>query len=81
MLLRGVYFEGWTLPEKPARSHTVQEFAEQVKASLPPRYSFDPVLCSRAAFAAIAKFTSAGEAEKIMGQLPAPLRELWPKPF
>jgi uncharacterized protein (DUF2267 family) len=78
MILRGLYFEGWTLPEKPDRSYGVAEFAEAVRSELPPRYRFDPVLTSRAAFSAVAKFTSAGEAEKIMAQLPPPLRDLWP---
>lgn len=77
MLLRGLYFEGWILPEKPDRSHSVTEFADHVRDLLPPRYRFDPVLASRAAFGAIRKFTSAGEAEKVMAQLPSPLRDLW----
>lgn len=77
MLLRGVYFEGWILPEKPERSHTVAEFADKVHELLPPRYRFDPVMASRAVFGAVRKFTSAGEAEKVMTQLPAPLRDLW----
>jgi uncharacterized protein (DUF2267 family) len=78
MLLRGVYFEGWTLPDKPERSHSVQEFADGVRASLHPRFRFDPVMVSRAVFAVVAKFMSQGETEKIMAQLPAQLRELWP---
>lgn len=77
ILLRGIYFEGWTLPEKPARSRSVAEFAESVAAQLPPRYRFDPVFAARAVFAAIGEFTSEGEPQKIMSQLPEPLRELW----
>lgn len=28
MLLRGLYYEGWTLPEAPARSHSRDDFAD-----------------------------------------------------
>ncbi|MBL8551607.1 MAG: DUF2267 domain-containing protein [Hyphomonadaceae bacterium] len=80
MLIRGIYFEGWTLPEKPMRARTVQEFADEVRMSLPPRFQFDPALCSRAVFAAATKFTSGDEAHKVMASLPEPLRELWPRP-
>jgi uncharacterized protein (DUF2267 family) len=78
MLLRGLYFEGWTLPEKPDRARSLEEFADHVNAALPPRYRFDPILVSKAVFTAITKFTSEGEAEKIAAQLPAPVRDIWP---
>ena len=80
MLLRGLYFEGWTLPEKPDRAHSLDEFADNVSAMLHPRFRFDPITISKAVFAAIMKFTSEGEAEKVMAQLPEPVRELWPRP-
>lgn len=77
MLLRGLYYEGWTLPERPERSRNLAEFAEQVRESLPAGFRFDPVTSSRAGFAAISKFISAGEAAKVMSQLPEPVRVLW----
>jgi uncharacterized protein (DUF2267 family) len=77
MLIRGLYFEGWTLPDKPERAHTAQEFAENVAAFLPPKYRFDPVFTSSAVFAAISQFTSAGEPAKVMSQLPEPIRNMW----
>ena len=78
MLLRGVYFEGWTLPEKPVRTHNLEEFADGVRSWLPPRYRFEPVTCAEAVFATAAKFMSTGEAQKVMAQLPAHVRDLWP---
>ena len=78
MLLRGLYYECWTLPEEGGGARTIMEFADEVGASLPPRYRFDPVLASRAVFAAAAKLMSAGEAAKVAGQLPPALRALWP---
>ena len=77
MLVRGLYFEGWTLPEKPDRAHSAAGFAAIVGAFLPPRYRFDPVFASSAVFAAIANFTSEGEPAKVMSQLPAPICDMW----
>ncbi|HVY85798.1 MAG TPA: DUF2267 domain-containing protein [Caulobacterales bacterium] len=78
MLLRGVYFEGWTMPDAPSRTRSVQDFADAIAASLPPRFQYDPLLCARAVFATAARYLSDGEADKVMSQLPQYLRELWP---
>jgi uncharacterized protein (DUF2267 family) len=77
MLIRGVYFEGWTLPEKPERTHSAEEFADSINALLPPRFAFDPLACAEAVFSTITRRLSDGESEKIMSQLPAPIRALW----
>lgn len=77
MLIRGIYFEGWTLPDKPDRSHSVDEFAQRIAASLPPQFPFDERACARAVFAAITRRMSEGEPEKVMAQLPEPIRALW----
>jgi uncharacterized protein (DUF2267 family) len=79
MLLRGLYFEGWTLPERPDRMRTLDEFVDKVSASLHPRFRFDPITISKAVFAAIETLMSKGEADKIMSYLPEPVRELWPE--
>lgn len=78
MLLRGLYYEGWTLPLEAGAARSVQEFADQVAAELPPRYRFDPVLAARAVFSVAAQRMSAGEAAKVAAQLPPALRALWP---
>ena len=77
MLIRGIYFEGWTLPDKPERSHSADEFAGSINAALPPRYRFDALACAEAVFSTITRRTSDGEAEKVMAQLPVSIRELW----
>ena len=80
MLLRGLFFEGWTLPEKPVRTHNVDDFLANVRIYLPPHYRFDALACTRIVFATTAKFTSANEARKLMAQLPEHVRALWPQP-
>ena len=79
MLVRGLYFEGWTLPEKPARSHNVDDFADQVRAALPPRFRFDPIMSAEAVFATLAQRLGDGEGQKVMAQLPEHVRTLWPQ--
>ncbi len=78
LLLRGVFYEGWTLPEKPTAAYTAQEFADAVRDFMPPRFRFDPLTATRTVFGVLASFVSPGEAEKVKRQLPPPLRKLWP---
>ena len=79
MLIRGLYFEGWTMPERPTGEKTTADFAETVRASLPPHYRFDPLMSARAVLATAAARLSSGEAGKVRSQLPAALQNLWPK--
>ena len=78
MLLRGLFYEGWTLPEAPMRARTLDDFADAVREGLPPRFRLDPITVTRASFVVIASFVSAGEAAKLKAQLPAALTPLWP---
>jgi uncharacterized protein (DUF2267 family) len=77
MLVRGLYYEAWTLPEKPKRTASLAEFGDAVRDLLPPRYRFDPIMAAKAVFAAITEAVSEGEAEKVASQLPAPIGDLW----
>jgi uncharacterized protein (DUF2267 family) len=77
MLVRGLYYEGWTLPEKPKRTASLDEFGDAVRDLLPPRYRFDPIMTAEAVFGAITEVVSEGEAEKVASQLPAPIGDLW----
>ncbi len=79
LLLRGVFFEGWTLSGKPTRIRTVKEFADAVRALLPPRYRFDPVMATHAVMKTIIKFNGLEQARKVFSQLPEELGPLWPE--
>lgn len=78
MLIRGLYYEGWTLPDGPTEERTISDFADTIRASLPPRYRFDPAMAARAVFATAAARLSAGEARKVRSQMPPSLQALWP---
>lgn len=77
MLLRGLYFEGWTLADDQTRWKSEEEFADALQGRLPPRFRFDPLICAQAVFATITEFTSPDEAKKVAAQLPEALRSLW----
>ena len=81
MLLRGLYFENWTLPQKPSNARSANQFADAVGAYLPDRYRFNPMMTSEAVFAAASEFITPGEAEKVRAQLPEAIRDLWPHPI
>lgn len=78
MIVRGLYYEGWTIPEHATRAHTLEEFCDAVDAYLPRGFRFDAAMIARAVFRTAAKQMGKGEAAKVRAQLPEPIRALWP---
>jgi uncharacterized protein (DUF2267 family) len=79
MLVRGFYYEGWTLSGKPIKEHRA-EFLSTIRAcfgaGLPP----DPEQVARAVFKVLARHVTSGEIEDVKHLLPKDLRDLWPTP-
>lgn len=77
-LVRGLYFEGWTMQEKPARLRQVDEFlgAVALEAGRPLQQVEREV---RAVLRVLARHVTAGEIADVRGVLPPPLRTLWPQ--
>jgi uncharacterized protein (DUF2267 family) len=75
-LVRGIYFEGFKLSERPARVRSLDEFlgamAVEAGRALP-----DTESAARAVFRVLARHVSAGEIKDVKSALPPPLRELW----
>jgi uncharacterized protein (DUF2267 family) len=78
LLIRGLYYEGWRLVEKPAGERQHDEFAALVAAQMPPQLARDALRVTKAVFDVLAKELDHGEIAKIIGALPIPLRSLWP---
>jgi uncharacterized protein (DUF2267 family) len=78
LLIRGLYYEGWRLVEKPANERQPDEFAALVAAQMPPRFAHDALRVTKGVFNVLAKELDRGETAKIVATLPAPLRSLWP---
>ena len=79
MLIRGLYYEGWRIAGKPVEIHTADAFADYVARELPQQFPMDPQAVARRTFAFLEGHMDAGEVRKVIGQLPQPIKALWPQ--
>lgn len=79
MVIRGLYYEGWRLTEKPSADHTIDEFCATVAKHLPPNYPMDARTLAHGVFQVMFDQLDPGETAKVIDQLPVPLRRLWPE--
>jgi uncharacterized protein (DUF2267 family) len=78
LLVRGIYYEGWRMPEAPTPIRHRDEFADALVTQLPPSFPVDPLTAARAVFELLWTELDSGEINKVVHALPAPLRSLWP---
>jgi uncharacterized protein (DUF2267 family) len=78
LLVRGLYYDGWRLADKPANERQPHAFADLVVAQMPPRYAHDGLRVTKAVFNLLAKELDHGEVAKVIATMPTPLRSLWP---
>ncbi len=78
MLVRGFYYEGWTLKDKPHRERRKDEFLEHVREAFRADVTVHPQQVVRAVFRVLQRNTSPGEIDDVKQLMPKPLRELWP---
>lgn len=79
IMVRGIYYEGWHLTEKPGTGRHLDEFLARVAASLPPQFPRDTLGVTKAVFDVLWQELDPGETAKIIATLPIPLRSLWPE--
>ena len=79
MLVRGFYYEGWTLKDKPHRERHKEDFLAHIKEAFKGDVTVRPESIARAVFRVLEIHTSDGEIEEVKHMLPKPLLELWPK--
>lgn len=77
MLIRGLYYEGWSPSGKPVKSHK-EELYEAIRRQLPQPDQLHPEILARAVLKVIARHVSQGEVRDVVASLPKDLRELWP---
>ena len=77
MLIRGFYYEGWTLVGKPVKERHKEEFLARVKRDFRNNEGVDPERVVRAVFKVLSQRITEGEIEDIKDILPPQLRELW----
>jgi uncharacterized protein (DUF2267 family) len=78
MLVRGLYYEGWTLKDKPHKERHKEDFLDHIKEVFKEDYTSRPESIARAVFKTLARHTSEGEISDVKNILPKVLHELWP---
>lgn len=78
MLIRGMYYEGWTPRGKPVLERKQEEFLSHVAAAFEGDVRVDEEEVARAVFSVLARHVTGGEIEDVKSTLPAEIRQLWP---
>lgn len=78
MLVRGFYYEGWTLKGKPRKERHKEDFLAHIKEEFKDDFTCEPESIARAVFKTLARHTSEGEIDEVQHSLPKALQELWP---
>ena len=78
MLVRGFYYEGWTLKKKPHKERHKEQFLDHVREAFRDDVTVNPQQLVRAVFRVLQRHTSPGEIDDVKNVMPKALRELWP---
>lgn len=79
MLIRGLYYEGWTPRDKPLKERKREEFLEHIAQALRESPGTYPEGVAWGVFRVLERHVSAGEIGDIKAILPAEIRALWPE--
>ncbi|NLX05291.1 MAG: DUF2267 domain-containing protein [Phycisphaerae bacterium] len=79
MLIRGLYYEGWTPADKPVKIRDVDEFAGVVADYFVNYPDIDGKCICSAVFGVIGNRISEGEVEDVVNMLPKEIQQLWPR--
>ena len=77
MLIRGVYYDGWSLSETPRRIRDKNEFLARVHQDFNNNPQINPEQAVRAVFSLLSRKVSEGEIADIRGIMPKSLQDLW----
>lgn len=77
LIVRGIYYEAWHPSKTPEKLRSKEQFLDGVATKLTP-LPIEPEAATRNVFSLLSMALDPGEVAKVMGQLPATLRELWP---
>lgn len=77
MLIRGLYYEGWTPTRRPHKVRHKAEFLAPIRDYFKDDWQVEPEEIARAVLKVLAAHISAGEIEDVKHLLPQELKELW----
>jgi uncharacterized protein (DUF2267 family) len=76
-LIRGIYYEGWTLKNDPTRIRSREAMVARVRAELAPDVRLDPVDVLRGVIELLVEHVAPGEIHDVVATLPRPIASLW----
>jgi uncharacterized protein (DUF2267 family) len=76
MLLRGMYYEGWTPSGKPLKEDK-EEFLAHIQEHFRSNLDMEPEPLARAVFTVLGTYITVGELKDVGRILPKGLREFW----
>jgi uncharacterized protein (DUF2267 family) len=79
MLIRDLYYEGWTPRGKPVKERKQEDFLAHIAVALPGHAENFPEEVAWAVFKVLQRHVSTGEIGDVKQVLPAPIRSLWPE--
>ena len=77
LLIRGLYYEGWTPNGKPIKERSKEEFLAHIAAALRGHAEIYPEAVAWAVFKILQKHVSPGEIKHVKIILPHEIRALW----
>lgn len=77
VMIRGIYYEGWTLRTQPHEIRDRAAMIARVKSELVPDQHLDPVDVLRAVIHLIVEHVTEGEIQDVLATLPQSIRTLW----
>jgi uncharacterized protein (DUF2267 family) len=78
MMIRGLYYEGWTPKGKPVKERKREDFLAHIADAFRDRWEIFPEGVAWAVFKVLQRHVSAGEIGDVLHVLPAEIRSLWP---
>ncbi len=78
LIIRGVWYEGWTPSRLPEKVRTQERFFEELAERLRP-HPIDVERATRDVFSLLSQHCDPGEIKDVVAQLPSGLKALWPE--
>ena len=77
LLVRGIYYEGWSPSETPLQESEKEDFLSQIAAAFRNNPEVDPERLARAVFKVLKRYAPSGEIRDEKLILPPGIRVLW----
>ncbi len=78
MLVRGIYYEGWSPTGKPVKDRKREEFLAHVVRELRGHPELDPEAVVKSVLRVVENHVAGGELQDVKANLPSDIRQLWP---